>query len=72
LENIYKNYFQYIQKNQKNYIKDNIYEYSNKITPMFTIEKIKGNFCLFYSLYYSSEEDNTLKISSFEKMILMK
>ncbi len=32
---------------------------------MFTIEKIKGNLCLFYSLNYSSEEDNTLEISSF-------
>ena len=67
LENIYKDYFQFIPKNQKIIfnIKDNIYEYSNKITPMFIIKKVKGNLCLFCSLNYSSEEDNTLQISSF-------
>ena len=32
---------------------------------MFIIKKLKGNLCLFYSLYYSSEEDYTLEISSF-------
>jgi hypothetical protein len=32
---------------------------------MFIIKKVKGNLCLFCSLNYSSEEDNTLQISSF-------